>query len=880
MPDKRLVVLDESTEPSPYFSEVKDPDVTYVHRVAQPRTDGLSRVGAARNAANALTPDGAILVHLDDDDILAPSYAAQMIDRLGDADLCKLDVWRILHEASGLLFEWDTRKVGDKHYALLGDSVAAAAEATSEITQEFMELLGVRDGFGFSLVYPRKTWERHPFPNEDTEDLPFVQSVRDAGGKIVFVSDLPHLVLHLVSKMSKIACYPQRLLGAAAAEKQARLRSAVAHRMIGAMGEMTELQAGKTISLAPGSSYSVLAEVKNKHSLRALTNRAERMGVTITSARDNVDASEFGAPEPADGYRLVLAIGSPSDPKMLPWKAPGFFATYDKSHVVKAWTGAGVSEGTKARSAHDIVKGRPDDAFGAGDVVERYDPARYAGKEPPHRCTRASSTAIARQIDPAWTIAPGSASGVDGMTEIMANVVTPMGPKTIPTWQKGQQMVLQCPYTGELFLFTKAPKQLGAARPLGAGATPSLAQLGMSAKGDALEETGPKPDVGSGEVVERRLLLGAGDAISTAASAQATLQNTQNLPSNLQQQFTDGVAQQQSSGEANAITAMIGLLEKGSFDPDSPADMQAVIDITAGALTACGLPEIAAALELLDAGAHAFASLMVQLGVFKLATGWSNGGKTWTAGDILQAWGWPVAQGSTVKSSGIFGITATSPGPTAFAQVAVPVFAKYAADAINAKPTPPFSLISEALVKLWNAASGGSTTLVFVPGFFAAGEAALGVPMVAGYGANDVFPLEIAFAYAPQGALPSPWISSLSDDSFMSYTALSTGTPKQQSLPTLPIHVPGPPVQNGKGGDTPAASKGLAVAGLLVAGAAVAAGVGIWGMSQGLGYGAAWKALGSKLAAQTTASGNLLLGARVPMLAAEKSRSRRARRRA
>ena len=62
--------------------------------------------------------------------------------------------------------------------------------------------------------------------------------------------------------------------------------------------------------------------------------------------------------------------------------------------------------------------------------------------------------------------------------------------------------------------------------------------------------------------------------------------------------------------------------------------------------------------------------------------------------------------------------------------------------------------------------------------------------------------------------------------------------------------------------------------------AAVAAGVGIWGMSQGLGYGAAWKALGSKLAAQTTASGNLLLGSRVPMLAAEKSRSRRARRRA
>ena len=496
----------------------------------------------------------------------------------------------------------------------------------------------------------------------------------------------------------------------------------------------------------------------------------------------------------------------------------------------------GVSEGTKA--------------IGAADIDERYDPKRYAGKVPPHVCSIASSTAIAQQIpgapyvferavpnggDFGWKVTSTGSS-----VERVFPVTTPMGKKNIPVQMvhiEGQpnRVILTCPYTGQHFAFQQK-STMGAGRP-----------------------------------------LGAGDAISTAASAQATLQNTQNLPSNLQQQFTDGVAQQQSSGEANAITAMIGLLEKGSFDPDSPADMQAVIDITAGALTACGLPEIAAALELLDAGAHAFASLMVQLGVFKLATGWSNGGKTWTAGDILQAWGWPVAQGSTVKSSGIFGITATSPGPTAFAQVAVPVFAKYAADAINAKPTPPFSLISEALVKLWNAASGGSTTLVFVPGFFAAGEAALGVPMVAGYGANDVFPLEIAFAYAPQGALPSPWISSLSDDSFMSYTALSTGTPKQQSLP---IHAQGPPVQNGKGGDTPAASKGLAVAGLLVAGAAVAAGVGIWGMSQGLGYGAAWKALGSKLAAQTTASGNLLLGARVPMLAAEKSRSRRARRRA
>ena len=335
-----LYVLDESPQPSPYFTKLKDSAVTYVHRVAAPRRDGLSRIGAARNALNMLTPPGCTIVHADDDDELDPLYAEAMCDRLGDADLAKMDVWRILHEKTGLIFEWDTRSVGKEHYALLGNAVVDKSAATSEITQEFMELLGVRDGFGWSLVYPRKTWERHPFPPEDTEDLPFVQNVRAAGGKIVYVSDLPHLALHLVSEMSKIACYPQRLLGAAGAAKEESLRAAVARRMIGAMGAMTELPAGKSIRLVPGVTYSILGMVKSKHSLRAITNRAARMGVTITSARDNVPPGEFGAAAPPEDYRLIHAIGTSSAEASLPWSAPGFFAAFDKSSVVKAWSSA------------------------------------------------------------------------------------------------------------------------------------------------------------------------------------------------------------------------------------------------------------------------------------------------------------------------------------------------------------------------------------------------------------------------------------------------------------------------------------------------------------------------------------------------------------
>jgi hypothetical protein len=365
VPNKRLYVLDESPKPSPYFSTLRDSGVTYVHRIAQPRRDGLSRIGAARNSLNMLTPPGCTIVHIDDDDVIFPTYAEAMCDRLGDADLCKMDVWRILHEKTGLVFEWDTRSVGKKHYALLGDKVVDAADATEEITQEFMELLGVRDGFGWSCLYPRRTWEKHPFPPEDTEDLPFVQNVRAAGGKIVFVSDLGHLALHVVSELSRIACYPQRMLGAAGAEKESSLRSAVARRMIGAMGAMSELPAGQTIRLVPGVTYSLLAMVKSKHSLRAITNRAQRMGVAITSARDNVPASEFGVGNPPDGYRLVHAIGASSAPATLPWSAPGFFAAFDNSTVVKAWSSPFVGA-AKPWDAPPMFQGYAAAIFGRG----------------------------------------------------------------------------------------------------------------------------------------------------------------------------------------------------------------------------------------------------------------------------------------------------------------------------------------------------------------------------------------------------------------------------------------------------------------------------------------------------------------------------------
>ena len=92
----------------------------------------------------------------------------------------------------------------------------------------------------------------------------------------------------------------------------------------------------------------------------------------------------------------------------------------------------------------------------AAQVVERYDPKRYAGREPPHRCTVASATAIAQQLPGApWKYA-GTVASTAGMGETIAPVVTPMGSKSIPVWHAADgSIVTQCPYSGQAFRFVR-----------------------------------------------------------------------------------------------------------------------------------------------------------------------------------------------------------------------------------------------------------------------------------------------------------------------------------------------------------------------------------------------------------------------------------------
>jgi hypothetical protein len=374
-PSKELVVLDESARPSPFFSALRDPRVRYVHEPGKPREGGVTRIGAARNRLTALAR-GEIIQCRDDDDVYAPEFLTEMVQRLKDADLVKLAVWRCSH--GPYLFEWDTRKFGGQHWAIRGaertltwvDPKEGGPDGGPAIADAFLV------GFGWSYCFWKSLAERFPFPEEGTEDIPWVRTIRAAGAKIKLLEDCAHLALHTIHIDPNHAQggsphFPQRLLGAAGARQ---LQDAVRSRMLADMGR--ELPSGQAIRIEPGIVYTILASLKRSTSLKALASRADQWGVKIETARDDVPVAEFNTTEPAGDYRLVLVQGSSPVAITLPWKVPAPLNVFDKSSIVRAWTNATGASMARESGLHifegcfgDPEKPWPNARLGAGATL-------------------------------------------------------------------------------------------------------------------------------------------------------------------------------------------------------------------------------------------------------------------------------------------------------------------------------------------------------------------------------------------------------------------------------------------------------------------------------------------------------------------------------
>lgn len=152
-PDKELVVVDDSPEPSPFFARLSDPRVVYRHARVRipigPKRDLLVRIAR-----------GELIAHFDDDDYYAPDYLEWMHAELGRDDVAKatgFHVMSLLHDAFAY---WDCKEPAAYHFKMAPREELRPipvrdypAEARAQFHDNFLY------GLGFSFFY-RKVGRR------------------------------------------------------------------------------------------------------------------------------------------------------------------------------------------------------------------------------------------------------------------------------------------------------------------------------------------------------------------------------------------------------------------------------------------------------------------------------------------------------------------------------------------------------------------------------------------------------------------------------------------------------------------------------------------------------------------------------------------------
>jgi len=199
-PNTELLVLDDSEEPSKFFSQLDDPRVRYMHL---PRR--LS-IGRKRNML-VEQAEGEWICHFDDDDYYAENYVAQMLAHGREVDFVKLTGWFNLSVATRSLTYWDTRSADDLSYRQTGKGLVAARP--EQLDQSPLQRKSVL-GYGFNYFYRKSIALAFPF--EDVycaEDYPMVDAFVRAGGTINLVNDQRGLVLHQLHASNTSSVSPQ-----------------------------------------------------------------------------------------------------------------------------------------------------------------------------------------------------------------------------------------------------------------------------------------------------------------------------------------------------------------------------------------------------------------------------------------------------------------------------------------------------------------------------------------------------------------------------------------------------------------------------------------------------------------------------------------------
>jgi glycosyltransferase involved in cell wall biosynthesis len=196
---RELLVLDDSDHPSPFFSNLSDPRVHYIHS-REKMTLGDKRNALVNRAA------GEVIAMFDDDDYYAPHYLQTMTDALGEADLVKFIGWYVASVDQRLIFYWDTSHPTAMHYRLWGNQIGYVP--MNKLYPSFPQ--DTFDGFGFGFVFRRSICDRVKFSPKDTgEDTDFLRDLLRAGGKVHRIHDETCCVLHMEHGHNTSAAFPQ-----------------------------------------------------------------------------------------------------------------------------------------------------------------------------------------------------------------------------------------------------------------------------------------------------------------------------------------------------------------------------------------------------------------------------------------------------------------------------------------------------------------------------------------------------------------------------------------------------------------------------------------------------------------------------------------------
>ena len=182
-PHKELIVVDSGGVPSPFFTDLDDRRVRYIHKAS------ANSVGAKRNVALRLA-EGKVVAHFDDDDLYAPTYLTTMLAAMRESQtrFIKLNSWYVHCRTTGRFGFFD----GDKGFD--GDRPAKL--------RLHPDLAKFKDNYvrtyGFSYVYEKAITDKFAFHDKSWgEDTALLAAAVGTKVPCAMVPDRDGVCLHI-----------------------------------------------------------------------------------------------------------------------------------------------------------------------------------------------------------------------------------------------------------------------------------------------------------------------------------------------------------------------------------------------------------------------------------------------------------------------------------------------------------------------------------------------------------------------------------------------------------------------------------------------------------------------------------------------------------